>query len=103
MKVNQCISIAKLTLTKISVILILLLQFSVFGQQYNFKNYSVENGLPYVQIFTIFQDSRGYLWSGGYGGLSKFNGKTFQNYSPKNGLQIITLILSLKIKNIKFL
>ena len=64
----------------------LLLQFSVFGQQYNFKNYSVENGLPYIQIFTIFQDSRGYLWSGGYGGLSKFNGKTFQNYSPKNGL-----------------
>ncbi len=57
-----------------------------FSQQYNFKNYSVENGLPYVQIFTMFQDSKGYLWSGGYGGLSKFNGKTFKNYSPKNGL-----------------
>ncbi len=56
------------------------------AQQYNFKNYSVENGLPYVQIFTMFQDSKGYLWSGGYGGLSKFNGKTFKNYSPKNGL-----------------
>ena len=56
------------------------------AQQFNFKNYSVENGLPYVQIFTIFQDSKGYLWSGGYGGLSKFNGKEFQNFSPKNGL-----------------
>jgi ligand-binding sensor domain-containing protein len=57
-----------------------------FAQQYNFKNYSVENGLPYVQIFTLFQDHNGYLWSGGYGGASKFNGKTFKNYSPKNGL-----------------
>ena len=32
-----------------------------FAQQYNFKNYSVENGLPYVQIFAMFQDSKGYL------------------------------------------
>jgi len=58
----------------------------LLAQQYNFKNYSVESGLPYVQIFAMFQDSKGYLWSGGYGGASKFNGKTFQNYSPKNGL-----------------
>ncbi len=84
--VNHCISIAKLALTKLIVALILLLQYSVYGQQYNFKSYSVENGLPYIQIYSIFQDSYGYLWSGGYGGLSKFNGKTFQNFSPKNGL-----------------
>lgn len=56
------------------------------AQQYNFKNYSVENGLPFVQIYTIFQDSKGYLWSGAYGGLSKFDGKEFVSYSPKNGL-----------------
>lgn len=58
----------------------------LFAQQYNFKNYSVENGLPFIQIFAMYQDSKGYLWSGGYGGLSKFNGKTFKSYSPKNGL-----------------
>lgn len=63
-----------------------LLTLPASAQQYNFKNYSVENGLPYVQIFAMFQDSKGYLWSGGYGGLSKFNGKTFKSYSPKNGL-----------------
>lgn len=62
------------------------LPIKLVSQQYNFKNYSVENGLPYIQIFSMFQDSKGYLWSGGYGGLSKFNGKTFKNYSPKNGL-----------------
>jgi ligand-binding sensor domain-containing protein len=65
---------------------LILLSFKQNAQQYNFKNYSVESGLPYVQIFAMFQDSKGYLWSGGYGGASKFNGKTFQNFSPKNGL-----------------
>lgn len=58
----------------------------IYAQHYNFKNYSVEHGLPYVQIFALHQDHQGYLWSGGYGGASKFNGKTFENYSPKNGL-----------------
>lgn len=57
-----------------------------FSQSYNFKNYSAEHGLPFVQVYTIFQDSKGNLWSGGYGGLSKFDGKTFTNYSPKDGL-----------------
>jgi ligand-binding sensor domain-containing protein len=66
--------------------LLFLMPLKHVAQQYNFKNYSVESGLPYVQIFAMYQDSKGYLWSGGYGGASKFNGHVFQNYSPKNGL-----------------
>lgn len=60
--------------------------FSAHAQSLNFRNYSVEDGLPFVQVYTIFQDSKGYLWSGGYGGLSRFDGKNFTNFSPKNGL-----------------
>jgi ligand-binding sensor domain-containing protein len=56
------------------------------AQQFYFKNYSAENGLPFVQVYCMFQDSKGFLWSGGYGGLSKFDGRSFVNYSPKNGL-----------------
>ncbi len=56
-----------------------------FAQSLNFRNYSVDDGLPFVQVFTIFQDSKGYLWSGGYGGLSRFDGRTFTNFSPSNG------------------
>jgi ligand-binding sensor domain-containing protein/uncharacterized membrane-anchored protein YhcB (DUF1043 family) len=58
----------------------------IFSQSYNFKNYTVENGLPYIIIQDIFQDDKGYLWTGGYGGLSRFDGNTFVNYSPRNGL-----------------
>ncbi len=56
------------------------------SQQYFFKNYSAENGLPFVQVSALFQDSKGYLWSGGYGGLSRFDGKIFLNYNKKKGL-----------------
>ncbi len=34
----------------------------------------------------MFQDRQGYLWSGGFGGLTRFDGETFVNYNPKNGL-----------------
>ncbi len=34
----------------------------------------------------MYQDVNGYLWSGGFGGLSRFDGKTFLNYNLKNGL-----------------
>ncbi len=73
-------------IVKLVIVFVVLVIKTTTAQQYNFKNYSVENGLPYIQIFALYQDSKGYLWSGGYGGLSKFNGKTFKNYSPKNGL-----------------
>ena len=57
-----------------------------YSQSYHFKNYSAEDGLPFVQVYDIFQDSKGNLWTGGYGGLSRFDGKSFTNYAPKNGL-----------------
>jgi ligand-binding sensor domain-containing protein len=56
------------------------------AQQYFFKNYSVESGLPFVQVSCLYQQTNGYLWSGGYGGLCRFDGKKFLIYNPKNGL-----------------
>lgn len=58
----------------------------VYSQQFFLKNYSVESGLPFVQVSCMFQDEKGYLWSGGFGGLSRFDGKLFQNYNLKSGL-----------------
>lgn len=75
--------------TVINLALFFVLQLCWFGlsaQSSYFRNYSVEHGLPFVQVQTIFQDSKGYLWSGGYGGLSRFDGNTFINFSPRNGL-----------------
>ncbi|MBL7884059.1 MAG: histidine kinase [Bacteroidia bacterium] len=72
------------------------------AQTYFFKNYSVEDGLPFINVSAIFQDSKGNLWSGGYGGLSKFDGISFTNYTPKEGLlnHSVTTILEDNQKNI---
>src|SRR5574337_533217 len=77
---------AKLQAGKFFVFLLLLFPRTSFSQSLNFRQYSVDNGLPFVEVYTIHQDASGYLWSGGYGGLSKFDGLTFTNYSPRNGL-----------------
>mgnify|MGYP002381499032 CR=1 FL=1 len=46
----------------------------------------MESGLPFVQVSCMYQDEQGYLWSGGYGGLGRFDGKQFVNFNRKNGL-----------------
>ena len=59
---------------------------TAFAARPHFRNYSVEQGLSYVQVKTIFQDRMGFIWTGGYGGLSRFDGRKFVNYSPVEGL-----------------
>ena len=57
------------------------------AQQYNFIRYSVAEGLPQSQVFSTFHDSKGYIWFGTQGGgLSRFDGEDFENYSTKDGL-----------------
>ncbi|MEQ1733129.1 MAG: histidine kinase [Bacteroidia bacterium] len=68
------------------VLLILSGTNTVVAQSLFFKNYNVEHGLSAVQINALHQDSKGYLWCGGYAGIDKFNGKTFTPYTPTNGL-----------------
>lgn len=57
-----------------------------FSQSYFFRHYNVDDGLPFAQVSAIHQGSKGYIWTGAYGGLSRFDGRSFINYSPKDGL-----------------
>ena len=56
------------------------------AQHYYIKAYTVKDGLPNNQVESIFQDSRGYLWVSTYGGLSRFDGKSFINYDQSDGI-----------------
>ncbi len=56
------------------------------AQSYSFINFSVAEGLPQSQVSAIVQDEKGYLWVGTMGGLGRFNGASFQNFSTNNGL-----------------
>jgi Putative regulator of cell autolysis len=68
----------------------LLLLFPLLGKPQltlpNYKQYTAQNGLIQMQVWSLFQDSRGYIWVGTKGGLSRFNGGSFTNYTEKDGL-----------------
>ena len=44
-----------------------------------------------MQVECIFQDSRGYIWAGTRGGVSRFNGETFENILLKDGLPSLSV------------
>lgn len=67
-------------------VLAVLFSLNLYSQQYNFINYSIEDGLAQSQVRAICQDESGYLWIGTLGGLSKFDGTNFENYSTNDGL-----------------
>lgn len=59
----------------------------LFPQKYNFKNFSVYDGLTQSEIYAICEDRQGNLWFGSEGGgLIKFDGYSFKSYREEDGL-----------------
>jgi len=56
------------------------------AQTYQFKSYTTEDGLAQSQVLDMLQDREGYLWIATYGGVSKYDGRTFVNYTINDGL-----------------
>lgn len=50
------------------------------------RQYSAKEGLPNDFMTFIFEDSKGILWFGGSGGLSRFENEAFTNYTKSQGL-----------------
>ncbi len=73
----------KKTLQIISFILIIL---PAYSQHFNFRNFSIDEGLPQSTVYDLFQDTKGFIWFGTQGGVAKFDGIEFTNFSQKNGL-----------------
>ena len=74
--------------------------FDCAGQQYNFRNYNVPEGLAHSHVSKIFQDSKGYLWFSTLGGgVSKFDGKNFINFTEKEGLSSNLIRCAIQAKN----
>jgi signal transduction histidine kinase/ligand-binding sensor domain-containing protein len=77
-------------LSKTSILFLLVILascFQVSGQQYGFRNYSLEQGLPQTEVYAMLQDSRRNIWVGtNGGGLTRFNGINFKTYTTRDGL-----------------
>jgi ligand-binding sensor domain-containing protein/two-component sensor histidine kinase len=60
--------------------------FIAHAQQINLRKYTIEDGLVNNDILNIYQDSRGFIWLCTRGGLSRYDGSRFTNFTPNNGL-----------------
>jgi PAS domain S-box-containing protein len=70
-----------------SLIFFLLFTARLHAQLYNFKLYGLDEGLSQSQVTALCQDREGYVWLGTEGGgLNRFDGKTFVNYTVYDGL-----------------
>lgn len=59
---------------------------SLRAQSYNFEYYGLEEGLSHSGANSILQDKRGHLWIGTDGGIFKFDGSEFTDFSEKEGI-----------------
>ena len=53
---------------------------------YSWRNFTTNDGLPSPEVYTVIQDSKGYLWFGTDNGVSRYDGYSFQNFGTKEGL-----------------
>ena len=56
------------------------------AQQINLRTYSIEDGLVNNDVSNIYQDQQGFIWLCTRGGLSRYDGIRFTNYTTDNGL-----------------
>lgn len=49
--------------------------------EYPYKHYTIQDGLVQMQVQCLYQDHKGYLWCGTKTGVSRFDGRTFKNYT----------------------
>lgn len=70
----------------LALILFSTCSINLVAQQYQFKNYKIEDGLVSNEAYDIIQDSKNRIWISTVAGISCFNGKTFKNYTTDDGL-----------------
>lgn len=65
---------------RVAVILLFMLVEAAYAQDYRFRLYRVEQGLPSDVIKAVSQDSKGFIWIATDDGLVKYDGLKFATY-----------------------
>ena len=48
--------------------------------EYNYRKYTVRDGLPEMLCYALRQDSKGFIWIGTLNGCARYDGHTFQSF-----------------------
>ncbi len=60
--------------------------FQAYGQSYQVHHYSAVDGLANSHVFDITQDHLGRIWAATRGGISCYDGVSWENYTVSDGL-----------------
>ncbi len=93
--------------SKIIVALIVLLfaKQSVISQTYDFRNFSVDDGIAQSQVLSMCQDRNGNIWFGtNSGGVSRYDGNKFVTFTENDSLinNVVFSITELKTGQLLF-
>ncbi len=69
------------------------------AQQYSYRHYTILDGLVQNQVTALFQDSKGYVWIGTKGGVSRFDGMLFKNFTVADGIAKGQIIKFFELNN----
>ena len=58
---------------------------SAAKREFRFERISIEQGLSQSSVYSIYQDSTGFIWAGTQDGLNKFDGYRFTQFKPMPG------------------
>lgn len=73
-------------LLKITITLFLLFFCISFSQEYIYKEFGLNEGLPSTQVYDMHQDRNGIIWFATDRGIANYNGYEFKKFSIKDGL-----------------
>ena len=62
------------------------------GVGYSAKLYNADNGLPTSEANTVFSSSDGFIWIGGYSGLIRYDGTTFERQASSGGITSVNAV-----------
>lgn len=69
-----------------------LLSNSIWAQEYSYTHYDIADGLAGSTVYSIAQDSDGFLWISTETGVSRFDGTHFRNFTIADGLPDIEVL-----------
>lgn len=73
-----------------SLLFLLFAPIAIAQGEYRFKNYTINDGLSQSLVTTIIQDNNFGIWVGTQDGLNRFDGKSFEVFTPDNNKNILS-------------
>ena len=70
----------------IVTIILVLLALTAKAQDFPCRHFTTSDGLPSNTVYSVYRDSKGFLWFSTDKGIACYNGLHFEAYTTTNGL-----------------